>query len=57
MIIIPFFCMRNKRIITGQPRADVRVHVPGVIVQVDSAGAAMRAIVPVAALSINYPLP
>jgi hypothetical protein len=35
--------------ITGQPRPDVRVHVPRVVVQVDSATTAVHAIVPVAA--------
>jgi hypothetical protein len=45
------FC--NKRIITGQPRADVRVDVPGVIVQVDGAGAAMHTVIPVAAVTLT----
>jgi len=39
----------NKRIITGQPRPVVRVDVPRVVVQVHRAGAAIRAVVPVAA--------
>jgi hypothetical protein len=47
----PSFAICNKRIITGQPRANVRVHVPGVIVQVDGAGAAVNPIVPVAAFT------
>ena len=39
----------NKRSITGQPRANVRVPVPRVIVRVDRPGAAVNAVVPVPA--------
>jgi hypothetical protein len=45
----------NKRIITGQPRPNVRVHVPRPIVQINRAGAAMRAPIPVAALTSITP--
>jgi len=40
-----------KRIITGKPRAVVRVHVPRVVVQVHRAGAAVDTMIPVAAIS------
>jgi hypothetical protein len=39
----------HKRIITGQPRPIVVVDVPRIIVQVHRAGAAINAIIPVAA--------
>jgi hypothetical protein len=49
------FSYANKRIITGQPRPNVRVHVPRVIVQINRPGAAIRAPIPVAALTLTTP--
>jgi hypothetical protein len=39
----------HKRIITGEPRANVRVDIPRLIVRVDRAGAAVDTPIPVAA--------
>jgi hypothetical protein len=39
----------HKRIITGQPRPNIVVDVPRVVVQVHRAGAVINAIIPVAA--------
>jgi len=44
-----FTIFQVKKIITGKPRAVVVVHVPRVVVGVDTASATIRAVVPVTA--------
>jgi hypothetical protein len=45
--IFAFF--KAKKIITGEPDANVRVHVPGIVVRVDAPRPGMNAVVPVPA--------
>jgi hypothetical protein len=48
------FIFGNKEIVTGQPDANVRVHIPRVIVRIHRPGTSVHAIVPIAA---NHRLP